>query len=134
MPNLGDVMPDFTAETNEGTMNFHEWLGGSWAILFSHPADFTPVCTTELSQAHMLAPEFAKRGVKMVALSCDSVESHCGWIKDIKAYAKTDDFAFPIIDDQKRVLAKSLGMIDPDELDNAGMPVTARAVGYFSFY
>jgi len=119
-------MPNFKAATSEGDIQFHDWLGDSWAILFSHPADFTPVCTTELSQAQKLAPEFKKRGVKMIALSCDSVESHKGWIEDIKKY--TTDFSFPIIDDQKRVLAKSLGMIDPDEVDSAGMPVTARAV------
>ncbi|XP_066917578.1 peroxiredoxin-6-like [Clytia hemisphaerica] len=127
MVNLGDVFPDFKASTSEGEMQFHEYIKGSWAILFSHPADFTPVCTTELSQAQRLAPEFQKRGVKMAAVSCDSAESHKGWINDIKFYTE-GKFSYPIIADPKRELAVSLGMIDPDEKDAAGMPLTARAV------
>jgi len=127
MPNLGDVMPNFKAETSEGPIQFHNWLEGSWAILFSHPLDYTPVCTTELSEAAKLAPEFVKRGVKMIALSCDDVTSHKGWIEDIKAYS-CGNFPFPIIADDKRELAVQLGMIDPDEKDHTGMPVTARAV------
>jgi len=128
MPNLGDVMPNFKAETNEGEIQFHDWIGDSWAILFSHPADYTPVCTTELGMANKLAPEFQKRGVKMIALSCDTAESHNGWIADIKKYTCTEDFSFPIISDPSRELAVKLGMIDADEKDKAGMPVTARAV------
>ncbi len=96
--------------------------------MFSHPADFTPVCTTELGRAAKLQPEFAKRGVKMAALSCDKVQHHIDWIKDIKAYAGLESFPYPIIDDSSRELAKSLGMIDPDEIDAQGMPLTARAV------
>lgn len=120
-------MPNFKATTNEGDIQFHDWLGGSWAILFSHPADFTPVCTTELSKAQNYSEEFKKRGVKMIALSCDSAESHNGWINDIKYY--TDGkFSFPIIADPNREIAVSLGMLDPDEKDKAGMPLTARAV------
>jgi 1-Cys peroxiredoxin 6 len=126
MPNLGDVMPNFTADTSDGPMEFHKYIEGSWAILFSHPADYTPVCTTELSQAQLLKPQFDKRGVKMAALSCDSAESHRGWICDLKKYTK--EFHYPIIDDQKRELATKLGMLDPDEKDAAGMPLTARAV------
>merc|ERR1712168_1349904 len=127
MPNLGDVMPDFKAETTNGTIQFHDWLGGSWAILFSHPLDYTPVCTTELSEAARLAPDFEKRGVKMIALSCDEVDSHQGWIKDIDAYS-CGKFPFPIIADPKRDFGVQLGMIDADEKDSKGMPVTAKAV------
>ena len=86
MPRLGDVMPNFECDTTAGHINFHDWLGGSWAILFSNPADYTPVCTTELSIAQKMAPEFEKRGVKMIALSLDSVDHHNGWICDIKKY------------------------------------------------
>ncbi|XP_033099739.1 peroxiredoxin-6-like [Anneissia japonica] len=81
MVNLGDVFPDFEAETTIGKIKFHSWLGDSWGILFSHPADYTPVCTTELGMAAKQAPEFKKRGVKMIALSCDSVTDHNGWIE-----------------------------------------------------
>ena len=78
MPNvkLGDLVPDFTAETTEGTIKFHEWIGDSWAVLFSHPADYTPVCTTELGRVESLSGDFQKRGVKLIALSCDEVDSH----------------------------------------------------------
>jgi len=120
-------MPNFTADTNEGPIQFHEFIEGSWAILFSHPADYTPVCTTELGKATQLAPEFHKRGVKLIALSCDDAESHRGWISDIGAYC-SEKVVFPIIADPKRELAVALGMIDPDEKDAAGMPLTARAV------
>uniref|UniRef100_A0A9J2PCI1 1-Cys peroxiredoxin n=2 Tax=Ascaris TaxID=6251 RepID=A0A9J2PCI1_ASCLU len=139
---LGDAFPDFTAETNEGTINsFHQWIGeGNWAILFSHPHDFTPVCTTELARAAQLYAEFNKRNVKMIALSCDSAQSHREWIPDICAYCKAmcgdyvkgccanDQLPFPIIADESRILAKKLGMIDPVEKDCKGDPVTARCV------
>jgi len=127
MVNLGEIFPDFKAPTSEGEIQFHEFIKGSWAILFSHPADYTPVCTTELSKAQELAPEFEKRGVKMAALSCDNADSHKGWINDIKFY--TDGkFSYPIIADPQRVLAVKLGMVDPDEKDAAGLPLTCRAV------
>lgn len=124
-----------------------------WGILFSHPADYTPVCTTELSRAAKLAPEFAKRNTKLIGLSCDTIDNHHGWIKvcppsalrtpfdllfsqDLQAYSAgenqcTGEFSFPIIDDSDRKLAKQLGMIDPDEFDNKGLPLTARAVRRF---
>jgi len=132
MVNLGDVFPDFSADTSEGMIeSFHAWLDNSWAILFSHPADFTPVCTTELCRVNDLRSEFQKRGVKMIAISCDSAESHRRWGPDILAYGNnTTDKAlsFPIIADEKRELAVKLGMIDPDEKDAEGLPLTARAV------
>ena len=127
---LGQVFPNFNALTNEGPINFHEFIGNSWCILFSHPSDFTPVCTTELAKAAQLAPEFARRNVKMIALSCNDVESHKIWIRDIQAFGKLDPrqkFPYPIIDDRSRVLANMLGMIDPNVSDNQGMPLTARA-------
>ncbi|GIX86358.1 peroxiredoxin-6 [Caerostris darwini] len=130
MVNLGDLFPDFVAQTTIGTIKFHEWMQDSWAILFSHPADFTPVCTTELGEVAKLAPEFEKRNVKLIALSCDDVLSHKKWIEDIKSYAclKGEGFPFPIIADEKRELAVLLGMLDPDEKDKDGLPLTARAV------
>ncbi|XP_055967123.1 peroxiredoxin-6-like [Sorex fumeus] len=107
---------------------------GRWGILFSHPRDFTPVCTTELGRAAKLAPEFAKRNVKLIALSIDSVEDHLAWSKDINAYncdEPTEKLPFPIIDDKNRELAIQLGMLDPAEKDEKGMPVTARVVFVF---
>ncbi|KAK3771385.1 hypothetical protein RRG08_050436 [Elysia crispata] len=130
MVNLGEVFPNFTASTSEGTITFHDWIGDSWAILFSHPADYTPVCTTELARVVKLGPEFKKRGVKLIALSCDDVESHKGWGKDVIAFAdcKMDKLPYPIIADEKRELAVKLGMLDPDERTKEGLPLTARAV------
>ncbi|KAI1709565.1 ahpC/TSA family domain-containing protein [Ditylenchus destructor] len=129
---LGDIFPEFRAETSDGPMeSFHEWIGSSWTILFSHPADFTPVCTTELAQAVEMSEDFKRRGVKMIALSCDSAESHQGWQEDILHYAGQSSgvaFPFPIIADEKRELANLLQMIDPDEVDAKGIPLTARAV------
>src|SRR6201987_2028775 len=95
---LGDIAPDFTAETTEGTISFHNWLGNGWGVLFSHPADYTPVCTTELGRLANLKEEFAKRNVKVIAISVDSVDSHKGWIKDINETQSTE-VNFPIIAD-----------------------------------
>jgi len=129
MVNLGDVFPDFQADTSDGPIKFHEAIKGSWAILFSHPADFTPVCTTELGRVAQLMPEFQKRGVKPFALSVDSAESHRAWIKDVQAHCNCEGkFPYPIIADEKRELAVKLGMVDPDEKDAQGMPLTCRAV------
>uniref|UniRef100_A0A1Q3FC68 1-Cys peroxiredoxin n=1 Tax=Culex tarsalis TaxID=7177 RepID=A0A1Q3FC68_CULTA len=125
---LGDQFPNFTADTTTGKIDFHEWCGNSWVILFSHPADFTPVCTTELSAVARLVPEFAKRNVKPIALSCDSAESHRQWIADIKDYGKLAEFSYPIIDDEDRSLAVKLNMLDKDEIGSAGLPLTCRAV------
>ncbi|XP_063700457.1 peroxiredoxin-6 [Culicoides brevitarsis] len=128
--NLGDQFPNFSADTTVGKIDFHQWMGDSWAILFSHPADFTPVCTTELSRVAQLVPEFQKRNVKPIALSCDSVDSHKKWIEDIKCYGKCSNeaFPYPIIDDEKRELAVKLNMLDKDEIGKAGLPLTCRAV------
>lgn len=126
--NLGDQFPNFHADTTIGKIDFYQWAGSSWTIVFSHPADFTPVCTTELSTVARLVPEFEKRNVKLIALSCDSVESHKQWIADIKAYGKVDSFDYPIIDDEKRELAVKLNMLDKDEIGSAGVPLTCRAV------
>jgi len=130
---LGDEFPNFSLKTTGGDFQLHDWLGDSWGILFSHPADYTPVCTTELSRAAKLAPEFAKRNTKLIGLSCDSIDRHNGWIKDLQAYdanqaESSSEFPFPIIDDSDRKLAKQLGMIDPAEIDKQGLPLTARAV------
>ncbi|XP_071948480.1 peroxiredoxin-6-like [Antedon mediterranea] len=129
MVNLGDVFPNFEASTTDGDIKFHDWLGDSWGILFSHPADYTPVCTTELGMAAKLAPEFKKRNVKMIALSCDSVEDHNGWIKDIKQNSgESGEWPYPIIADKNRDLAIQFGMLDPNEKTAAGLPLTARCV------
>ncbi|XP_016316771.1 peroxiredoxin-6 [Sinocyclocheilus anshuiensis] len=128
---LGDVLPNFEAETTIGKIKFHEFLGNSWGILFSHPRDFTPVCTTELARAAKLHDEFKKRDVKMIALSIDSVEDHRKWSEDIMSFKQDKTCCpvpFPIIADDKRELSVLLGMLDPDERDKDGMPLTARCV------
>ena len=109
---LGDTAPDFTAETTEGPIRFHEWIGDRWAILFSHPRDFTPVCTTELGYVARLKPEFDKRNVKVIGLSIDPVDSHRGWAADIK---ETQGYApnFPIVADPERKVANLYGMMHP---------------------
>jgi thioredoxin-dependent peroxiredoxin len=120
---LGDVAPDFTAETTEGTIHFHEWIGDGWAVLFSHPKDFTPVCTTELGYMARIRGEFDKRGVKILAVSVDSKESHEGWSKDI---AETQGHApnYPIIADPDRTVANLYDMIHPNMDDTS----TVRSV------
>ncbi|XP_078050874.1 peroxiredoxin 6a [Augochlora pura] len=127
---LGETFPNFEADTQTGRINFYDWLGDSWGILFSHPNDFTPVCTTELARVAKLMPEFNRLGVKVIGLSCNSVESHRKWIEDIKSYGqiKVDEFPYPIIEDESRKLATSLGMLDPAEVDGHGIPMSARAV------
>jgi thioredoxin-dependent peroxiredoxin len=114
---LGDIAPDFTAETTEGTINFHEWLGNSWGVLFSHPADYTPVCTTELGATAKLKAEFDKRNVKVAALSVDGLESHHGWIKDINETQNTT-VNFPIIADPEKKVALLYDMIHPNASEN----------------
>jgi len=115
---IGDEAPDFTAETTEGTVNFHEWIGDSWAILFSHPKDFTPVCTTELGYMAKLKPEFDKRNTKVIGLSIDSVDDHKKWMGDIE---ETQGAAinYPMIGDTDLKVAKLYEMIHPNASGNA---------------
>ncbi len=120
---LGDTAPDFTAETTQGTIHFHEWLGDSWGLLFSHPADFTPVCTTELGRTAALKGEFDKRGVKAIALSVDPLDSHMSWLSDIEETQHVT-MNFPIIADPDRKVAELYDMIHP----NASEKFTVRTV------
>ena len=120
---LGDVAPDFTAETTEGTVSFHDWKDGSWTVLFSHPADFTPVCTTELGRTAALKEEFDKRGVKAIAVSVDPLESHEGWVGDI-ADVSGVPVNFPIIADPDRTVSNLYDMLHPGEGDTS----TVRSV------
>ena len=120
---IGDEAPDFEQESTAGRIKFHEWIGDQWAILFSHPKDFTPVCTTELGRAASLKPEFDKRNCKMIAVSVDDVPSHTGWIGDIEETQKTS-MNFPILGDPDRKVASLYGMIHP----NANDTLTVRSV------
>jgi len=120
---LGDTAPDFTAESTEGPIKFHEWISDSWAVLFSHPKDFTPVCTTELGKVAKLKDEFDKRGIKIIGISVDSLESHKGWIPDINETQNTT-VNFPLIADPERKIAVLYDMLDPTSADN----LTARSV------
>jgi alkyl hydroperoxide reductase subunit AhpC len=120
---LGDTAPDFTAETSEGPISFHDWLGDSWGILFSHPKDFTPVCTTELGAFSARKGDFDKRNTKLIGLSVDSLASHEGWAGDIKETQGTA-LAFPLIADEDRKVADLYDMIHPNELET----LTVRSV------
>ena len=120
---LGDVAPDFTAETTEGTINFHEWLGDSWGILFSHPKDFTPVCTTELGGFAARKGDFDKRNTKIIGLSVDTLDSHHQWKSDIEETQGTA-LNFPLIADENRTVADLYDMIHPNALET----LTVRSV------
>ncbi|MEM5427306.1 peroxiredoxin [Cupriavidus oxalaticus] len=120
---LGDIAPDFEQDSSEGRIRFHEWLGDSWGVLFSHPADYTPVCTTELGLTAKLKEEFARRGVKAIALSVDGVESHHGWIRDINETQSTT-VNFPILADGDRKVSQLYDMIHP----NASETLTVRSL------
>jgi alkyl hydroperoxide reductase subunit AhpC len=127
---LGSVAPDFEAKTTQGPIKFHDWLGGSWAILFSHPADKTPVCTTELGEVSKLSKEWEKRGVKVIGLSCNDLDLHEEWIKDINELSNTN-LQFPIIADPERKVAHLYDMLDQQDLtniDEKGIPFTVRSV------
>ncbi|KAI0269307.1 1-Cys peroxiredoxin [Gloeopeniophorella convolvens] len=127
---LGSIAPDFEAETTKGPIKFHEWIGNSWAILFSHPDDFTPVCTTELAEVSRRAPDFEKRGVKVIGLSANGIESHHKWITDINEWGKTD-VQFPIIADADRSISILYDMLDHQDatnVDKKGLPLTVRTV------
>jgi thioredoxin-dependent peroxiredoxin len=120
---LGDVVPDFTQDSTDGVINFHEWIGDRWAILFSHPSDFTPVCTTELGEVARLKPEFDARNVKAIALSVDDVASHNGWVGDIEE-TQGSKLNFPILADPDRKVSDLYDMIHP----NANNTFTVRSV------
>ena len=120
---LGDIAPNFQAETTKGKLDFYEFLGESWGVLFSHPADFTPVCTTELGTVANYQPEFEKRNVKVIAISIDPIDSHFEWIKDINETQNTE-VNFPIIADENRVVADLYDMVHP----NASVTATVRSV------
>lgn len=120
---LGDIAPDFSANTTQGSINFHEWLGDSWGMLFSHPADFTPVCTTELGKTALLKGEFEKKNVKVIAVSVDDLDSHQRWVPDIEEINGVT-VNFPIIADENRNVATLYDMIHP----NASEKATVRSV------
>ncbi|HUH19594.1 peroxiredoxin [Albibacterium sp.] len=120
---IGDTAPDFSATTTSGDINFHEWIGNGWAILFSHPADFTPICTTELGRTAQLKAEFDKRKTKVIFVSVNDLNSHEGWVKDINATQNTT-VNFPVIADPERKVAELYGMIHP----NASTTAPVRSV------
>jgi peroxiredoxin (alkyl hydroperoxide reductase subunit C) len=120
---IGDKAPNFEIETTQGKIDFHDWAKGSWVFFFSHPADYTPVCTTEMGRTSQLAPEFAKRNVKPLGLSTDTVEAHNGWINDVNDTQNTL-LEFPIVADQERKVAELYDMIHPGESQTA----TVRSV------
>ena len=120
---LGDLAPNFKAKSSQGEIDFYDYLGDSWAVLFSHPADYTPVCTTELGKTASLKEEFEKRNVKVIALSVDSEESHKGWIKDINE-TQDVEVTFPILADEDRKVSELYGMIHP----NASETFTVRSL------
>jgi alkyl hydroperoxide reductase subunit AhpC len=120
---LGNTVPNFTQQSSQGQINFYDWANDSWVVFFSHPADYTPVCTTELGSVAKLKPEFEKRGVKIIALSVDDVESHNGWINDINETQNTT-VNYPIIADVDKSVSNLYGMIHPD----ANAKVTVRTV------
>lgn len=122
---IGDTAPDFSAKTTVGDINFHEWLGDSWAILYSHPGDYTPICTTELGRTAQLKDEFEKRNTRVLAISVDGIESHYGWINDINETQNTT-VEFPLIADPDQTVSRAYDMIH----ENASTTATVRSV-YF---
>lgn len=124
---LGETAPDFTADSTEGTINFHEWKGDSWAVLFSHPKDFTPVCTTELGAVAGLKPEFDKRGVKVIGLSVDPLSDHEGWTKDI-ADVTGNEMNYPLISDTDHAVAEAYQMLPAGVGSTMAEVFTVRSV------
>ncbi len=122
---LGDTVPNFTQDSSEGTIDFHDWIGDSWAVLFSHPADYTPVCTTELGMVAKLKPEFDQRNCKVIALSVDSAESHQGWIGDINE-TQSCTVNYPILADADKKVSELYDMIHPNS--STGNTLTVRSV------
>lgn len=117
---IGDTAPNFRVDTSNGPINFHKWLGDSWGFLFSHPADYTPVCTTEMGRTAQLEDEFAKRNVKPIGLSTDTVEEHAGWIVDVNETQNTS-LTFPVIADHNLTVANMFEMIHPNESETAAV-------------
>lgn len=117
---LGDIVPDFTADTTTGPISFHDWIGDDWAFFFSHPADFTPVCTTEMGRTSQLSAEFTKRSVKPIGLSTDTVGEHLKWIEDVNDTQNTT-LRFPIVADPDLKIAKLYGMIHPSQSETAAV-------------
>ncbi|GAA0157157.1 hypothetical protein Leryth_016045 [Lithospermum erythrorhizon] len=130
MPGLtiGDTLPNLEVETTHGKLKLHDYVADGYAIIFSHPGDFTPVCTTELGMMAVYADKFAERGVKLLGLSCDDVQSHKEWIKDIEAYNNGHKVNYPIVADPKREIISELNMVDPDEKDSSGNQAPSRAL------
>ncbi|XP_065863908.1 1-Cys peroxiredoxin [Euphorbia lathyris] len=124
---LGDTIPNLEVETTHGVIKLHDYID-SWTILFSHPGDFTPVCTTELGKMAAYGPEFEKRGVKLLGLSCDDVLSHVEWIKDVEAHTPGCKVTYPIIADPNRKILHQLNMVEPDDKDGSGNTVPSRAL------
>jgi len=134
---LGSTFPNLSVKTTKGNFNILEWKGKSWMLFFSHPADFTPVCTTEVGALAKISDDFVKRDVKLIGLSCDSVDDHNKWAKDIFAFVDTQtaggacgmtDLPFPLIGDEDRSVAKAIGMIDASDPNSGSLPLTCRAV------
>jgi len=131
---LGNIAPDFEAETTAGPIKFHDWIGDSWAILFSHPGDFTPVCTTELGEVARRAPDFEKRNTKVIGISANGLQSHNKWVEDINEYGGKigpTDVQFPIIADEDRKISTLYDMLDEQDATNRdakGLPFTIRTV------
>ncbi|KAL3505565.1 hypothetical protein ACH5RR_030947 [Cinchona calisaya] len=130
MPGLtiGDTIPNLEVETTHGKIKLHDYIDDSYTIVFSHPADFTPVCTTELGMMAAYADKFEKMGVKLLGLSCDDTQSHKEWIKDVEAYNNGHKVTYPIAADPNKEIIKQLNMVDPDEKDSSGNPVPSRAL------
>lgn len=130
MPGLtiGDTVPNMELESTQGPIRIHDFVGDGYAIIFSHPADFTPVCTTEMAAMAGYAKEFERRGVKLLGISCDDVQSHKEWIKDIEAYKPGSNLTYPIMADPDREAIKQLNMVDPDEKDASGVNLPSRAL------
>ncbi|KAI3741761.1 hypothetical protein L1987_59437 [Smallanthus sonchifolius] len=130
MPGLtiGDPLPNLDVDTTHGRINLHDYVANSFTIIFSHPGDFTPVCTTELGAMAAYADKFGQRGVKLLGLSCDDVQSHKEWIKDIEAFNKGKKVTYPIAADPNREIIKQLNMVDPDEKDPGGQIIPSRAL------
>ncbi|XP_053988588.1 peroxiredoxin-6-like [Hylaeus volcanicus] len=127
---INSIVPNFSADTTEGPIDFYEWQGDSWVVLFSHPADFTPVCTTELGRLAVHQPHFESRNTKLLAHSVDQLQDHVDWVNDIKSYCRDipGAFPYPIIADHDRTLAVKLDMIDEDGKDDPEKAMTVRAL------